>query len=76
MKTLCMHVRFVELTEMVCTGLPECSRSKALHSNARDVTINPGSIPGCVAAGRDWETHEPPTLVPANGYHEIAEERG
>ena len=32
-------------------------RFKALIS-ARCVTTDPGSIPGCVAAGRDLETHE------------------
>ena len=33
-------------------------RSKALHRSDSCVTTDPGSIPGCVAAGRDRETHE------------------
>ena len=30
----------------------------AQHRSARGVTTDPGSIPGCVAAVRDRETHE------------------
>eukprot|EP00063_Salmo_salar_P069143 XP_014043978.1 PREDICTED: uncharacterized protein LOC106597293 [Salmo salar] len=33
-------------------------RSKALHHSARGITTDPGSIPGCDAAGRDRKTHE------------------
>ena len=33
-------------------------RSKALHLSTRGVTTDPDSIPGCVAAGCDRETHE------------------
>ena len=32
--------------------------SEALHHSARGVTTDPGSIPGCVAAGCGRETHE------------------
>jgi hypothetical protein len=32
--------------------------SKALHHSARGVATDPGSIPGCVAASRNRETHE------------------
>ena len=31
--------------------------SKALHFSARGVTTDPGSIPGCITTGRDWEYH-------------------
>ena len=31
---------------------------KALHRSARGVTTDPGSIPVCVAAGCNWDTHE------------------
>ncbi|KAM9484600.1 uncharacterized protein ACWYII_005258 isoform 1-T1 [Salvelinus alpinus] len=31
-------------------------RSKALHLSARGVTTDPGSIPGCITTGRDWES--------------------
>ena len=30
-----------------------------------DVTIAPGSIPGCVTAGHDWETHEAASNCPS-----------
>ena len=33
-------------------------RFKALHHGARGVTTDPGSIPGCIAAGHDQETHD------------------
>ena len=33
-------------------------RSKALHCSARNITTDLGSIPGCVTASRDRETHE------------------
>ena len=32
-------------------------RSKALHVSARGVTTDPGSIPGCIITGHDWESH-------------------
>ena len=31
--------------------------SKALHLSARGVTTDPGSIPGCITTGCDWESH-------------------
>ena len=33
-------------------------RSKVLHISARGVTTDPGSIPGCMTTGRDWESHK------------------
>jgi hypothetical protein len=32
-------------------------QSKALHLSARGVTTVPGSNPGCITSGRDWESH-------------------
>ena len=31
--------------------------SKALHLSARGVTTVPGSNPGYITSGRDWESH-------------------
>ena len=31
--------------------------SKVLHLSARGVATDPGSIPGCITTGRDWESH-------------------
>lgn len=33
-------------------------RPKELHRSAKGVITDLGSIQGCVAASRDWETHE------------------
>jgi hypothetical protein len=35
----------------------EAQQSQALHFSARGVTTDPGSIPGCITTGRDWESH-------------------
>jgi hypothetical protein len=32
-------------------------RSKALHLSARGITIDSGSIPGCITTGCVWESH-------------------
>ena len=32
-------------------------RSKALQLSASGVTTDPGSIPGFITTGRDWESH-------------------
>jgi hypothetical protein len=32
-------------------------RSKALHLSAKGVTTDPGSIPGCITTGSDWQSH-------------------
>jgi hypothetical protein len=32
--------------------------SKVLHRTTNYITTDPGSIPNCVAASHDWETHE------------------
>ena len=46
----------------IINWLPEASRvgqwSKALHRGVRRITTAPGSITGCVTAGRDRETNE------------------
>ncbi|XP_045545851.1 ARF GTPase-activating protein GIT2 isoform X9 [Salmo salar] len=38
-------------------GSQVTQRSKALHLSARRVTTVPGSNPGCITSGRDWESH-------------------
>jgi hypothetical protein len=38
--------------------------SKALHLSARGVTTDPGSIPGCITTGCDWESHGGNTIGP------------
>ena len=38
-------------------GSRVAQRSKALHLSARGVTTDPGSIPGCITTGREWESH-------------------
>jgi hypothetical protein len=40
------------------SGLPSAQWFKTLHCSARGVPTDPGSNPGCVAAGRGQETHE------------------
>ena len=42
-----------------------------LHRSARDVTTGPGSIPGCVSASCDRETHEA-----AHNWHSVVRVRG
>ena len=38
-------------------GSRVAQQSKALHLSATGVTAAPGSNPGCVTSGRDWESH-------------------
>uniref|UniRef100_A0A8C8F416 Peptidyl-prolyl cis-trans isomerase n=1 Tax=Oncorhynchus tshawytscha TaxID=74940 RepID=A0A8C8F416_ONCTS len=38
-------------------GSQVAQRSKALHFSARGVTTVPGSKPGCITTGHDWESH-------------------
>uniref|UniRef100_A0A8C7JI96 C3H1-type domain-containing protein n=1 Tax=Oncorhynchus kisutch TaxID=8019 RepID=A0A8C7JI96_ONCKI len=37
-------------------GSQVAQRSKALHLSARGITTDPGSIPGCITTGHDWES--------------------
>ena len=41
-----------------------------MHRSARGITTDMGSIPGCVTAGRDWETHEAAHIWPTSSWLE------
>jgi hypothetical protein len=43
--------------EAIAIGSRVALRSKALQLSASGVTTDPGSIPGCITTGRDWESH-------------------
>ena len=38
-------------------GSRVAQQSNALHLSARGITTDPGSIPGFITTGRDWESH-------------------
>jgi hypothetical protein len=45
-----------------CLGSRVAQQSKALHLSARLVTTVPGSNPGCITSGRDWESYRVDTI--------------
>ena len=50
----CKLLGYFHIHILTYWGSQVAQRSKALHLNARDV---PGSNPGCIISGRDWESH-------------------